>query len=606
MMLDTFLSTQCIIDCTQVIAPTDLYAYYLEFGFQQNLQSRLLSRRAFGLEVRAIYPEPLIQVSSNGRKWTGITHRNCYVPPVHLNYVQKMERRQLKSKAYQRHYYLTHKEPKAHGAKKRKLRDIELVVRCGFEDPEHRSKQWRKYDLIQYEYYQRGVVNWDLSIKETLSNREEFLQQYSFARPPPSSELQLEITRRVTQGEGPVGLVILPQKGLAAAGTEPVLQSLPVVPETLGDAYVVEESGLGLLTPAKHIPSENDTNIHSEARLPAGSVNIPSKPPTKLKIRRWSPTETLTHSSISPLESQSPVVPMDLMARNPGRDGPLLSNEAPPGSVGHSFIFFTDRPALSSTSTPLTERGIRTSLELQAEWCHSSSSLAACSTAPPQVKPGSAGTPGPQTLQSLLPRSAPHQTIIGIGSRVVTTRNPRRSAHKSGKRPIASKGPKPSAVKSGASPTSVEEYFRRRGEYKKTLDAQFKLYNTARAQAIHHGCSDPSSNREVQKLAKTILKLIRDWGHVTQPEPSIPTLSSKKYDPQRMAQVEKEYDAFTLWYNEEEDRLTLGYTDYTLYYFLEDYDWSHQSPEKMIHRLQQRRSQVEGWYEAWVNYGVKG
>ena len=647
-MLDTFLSTQCIIDCTQVIAPTDLYAYYLEFGFQQNPQSRLLNRRAFGLQVRAIYPEPLIQVSSNGRKWTGITHRNCYVPPVHLNYVQKMERRKLKSKAYQRHYYLTHKEPKAHGTQKRKLRDVELVVRCGFEDPEPRSKQWRKYDIIQYEYHRRGVVNWDLSVKGTLSNREEFLQQYNFARPPPSSELQ----REITQGEGPVGLVILPQKSLAAARAEPVLpnSNSAVMLERLGDAYPVEESEplappeaepaieIGLLTSTKHIPYGNDKNRRSEVRPPArpqclgtpGSAGwSQSRPVTKLKIRRGSSTETLTPTS--PFNGQSPAVPMDLRVSNSGRDGPLVSNEAPPSSVGDDYMSFADRRAPSST--PSTEGGILTSPELQAELCDSSSSVVAS----PPLEPKSQGTSGPQTIQSFLPRPAPRfplpliqeggtgtsrlrgpeaapdtrggqrQAILGTGSEVVMTRKPLRSRHKRDKRSAVSKSSKPSPVTSGAKRlSSREEYFQRREEYKKALDAQFKLYNKAEAQAIHHGGTDLSSNRAVQKLANAILKLVRDWGHVTQPEPSIPTLSSKKYDPQRITEVEKEYDALTLWYNEEEDRLTLGYTDDTLYYFLEDYDWSHQCQDKMIHRLQQRRSQVEGWYETWVNYGVKG
>ena len=582
-MISTFIANECVGESSQKILSSCLYSHYLLF-IHRNPSERPISNKAFTQKIRVMYPDLVLKHSNRGQMWHGITHSKYYTPPIAE--CEKREQARLHSQLYQHQYYITHKVPKAEQVQRRELQDQELVFRCGFGDVELRSKAWREHKIIQYGYNSHPVVDWVSSIEKTLHNRAQFLR--------PFQEQELERLRYMT--------------------------SLAVAPP------------LAPMTPSKRKPTAVAGNSRS-SELASESVpkvriiiRNPSQPRLSTHELVGCSGSRLTDSHIPPANAESPGVLIDVVTPNRCRDKGLSSNEvslaenrgssirpidnqAPTAVESSEFSRLTapTSPTPPVASTPLMAAGmlpkIPSSLEFQAKLCDSSSHMASGSTEflkalrDTSQQPRSAETFGPQTLQSILPRPLPSNAI---------TMADRKSMSRKSTKSVASKTPKPSRLKSEASPTSRDEYLKRREEYQKTLDAQFKLYNKAEAQAIHHGGSDLSRNREVQKLANAILKWIRDWGHVTQPEPAIPTLSSKKYSPQRMAQVEKEYDAFTVWYNEEEDRLTLGYTDDTLYYFLEDYDWSHQGSDQMIQRLQQRRGQVESWYSGWVDYGVKG
>jgi hypothetical protein len=581
MILNTFLDSECIVEQSQKILSSHLYSYYLQFVFQ-NSQESPLSNKAFTQRIHSLLPDINLRHRNRGEMWIGLTHIKCYNPPTCLTYTQKVEQARLKSQIYQRQYYLKHKESKANQAQQRKLRDHELVVRCGFDNVEERSKSWRKYKLIHYEYLQRGVVDWGLSVEKTLQNREQFLRKYNVAPAFITDDsLQEDI---YPQGQQ-LGIPILPKRKLEFSNqcysdvSSPPRkirlvirglssQSITSLPEMSNQSEPHDSQQLSLISVPQ---STNGSEVHSSPIIDISTAyevsettdSTKSQPPSSFQENAYQVNEGVCHKQTRENDVNQSIIHVGtnefkkVDCISDARTIPLCQNKMK-----------SEKTNQISGSRRLKGKKHGTFTEV-----------------PDNSNPGRADPFEARELSRMA-------SSLGVHSSV----------------DLFNKSPK--AKKKSL---NREEYLKQKIQYQKSLETHFKKYNQAQSQLTQDGLTETKSNKKIGSYAQEILKLIKNWGKILQPEPPISTLISSglpnrhrrrhgENSTEVQKQVDNEYDAFVQWHSEEEDRLTLGYTDDTLYYFLQDHKWSHRCCERGIEKLQRRREEVERWYEISSGY----
>jgi hypothetical protein len=528
-----------------------------------------------------MYPNLYLVHTNKGQMWQGITHVKHYIPPMSED--QKKIQKRIRSKLYQHMYYVDHKSENVEP--KRPRGPLELGR---FQEQDSQYVQPEPSIILNNIIPPLGLVN----------------------LPQPKSDTMM--ARPASEPIRTVRLVIRDGKQLASSSSN--IEG--------GRSFESPSFMKGLREDSGPYNGPSPENVpHTPSHILSSELNISTDPQTTLVGS--------CGSVVNPDDKNPPVIKSQMPTRKlklpvvPIRSA-LVSPKLQPSSqtiiMPDIITMLPIIPALSSSGAPTPRKSsVNEGLSIlepvlsnlsggstpRKSFVHEELSVgqSVISTADSiVVTPMSQPPESPSFMNGFRGDDANVDRPIGRGP--LHGPSP---VSKTGKRSLTTGDKVTKSKKSKKSLSSIEVYFQKKVEHQTILDANLRSYDQMIERSydlmMENGGVGPQDNGQTTKLANQILKLIREWGNVAQPEPSVTTLS-QRYDPQLADQVDKEYDDFTQWYNDEDDRLTLGYTDDRLYFFLEDHDWSHKICDKKIQKLQKRRDQVDSLYEIWANGGL--
>ena len=569
-MLQSFITTNCILETGQKILSSQLYNYSIQNLFPDG--SFILSNKAFTQYIRRNFPDLVLKHTHAGSTWMGITLKETYTPVKIKSKVktpQQVIETKLKSQTYQHNYYLQNKEKKAQQRQARKSRDLDLIQRCGLDQNMdqivNRYRYWKPLRLIAYEYHVDGSINWVASVSQTLENRRQYKQK--------AAEIQREQQQLsadiVTHETLPVGV-----PDLRAIHARRQLNTSNHI-----DSQLDRLKGLESFEPL-HSRSESDSRS-IETEIPKVQEKLfstalgrtirlkirglPSLISLQDQIRKMTTISSqVGQGSPSPLTETKSIAASDL-SQEDVRTEPCSALE-----VGTLIV---EEPIVSHGSTTpnsLEERTIETPLNSKdLDYDNSTSIILTADTNSQILKP--------KTIINSLARSS----------------NKKRQRNRKSKKKVLVNKPTVDNV----GDITKETYAQLKNKYMRDRDALTKRYQ----ELSQMDQTQSKVRKEQQQVEKEILKLVREWGQIREPRPEIPNLRSSKHNLQLMDQVDREHDTYIDWYSQEEDRLNRGYVDHTMYYFLEDREWIHQVDKKKLSQLQEDFHKVEMLYQKWCD-----
>ena len=500
------------------------------------------------------FPDLVLKHTHQGSTWIGLTLKETYTPvKSKVKNPQEVAENKFKSRVYQRNYYLQNKDKKGQQRQAKKSRDLELIQRCGLDSNmdqiQNRYRQWKPLRLIAYEYHADGSINWEASVNQTLENRRQYKQK-TVEMQSRKQDLSSDIVTHEILPIGVPDLRAIHARRQQPETTEPLhlghesgSQSIELKTLKLQETLFSTTLGRDIRLKIRGLPSLMSLQDQIRQIITVPSQVEPSPSPFSTEIQTTdasnSSQQDISTESCSALEAETLIVEEPIVSQKPTVHDLLeeRATEETPSPQGSDYD--------DSTSIIVTADTNRQILRSKA------------------------------TIKSPAKNS-----------------NKKRRNRKGKKKILVNK-----PILDNVCDITRETYAQLKDKYMKDRDDLTKRY-------IELSQVDPSQT-EVQKeqhqVEQEILKLVREWGQIREPTPQIPNLRSSKYNSKLMDQVDREHDTYIDWYSQEEDRLSRGYVDHTVHYFLEDCEWIHQVDNKKLSKLQEDFHKIEMMYRKWCD-----
>jgi len=648
-MLKNFVASYCVFENGQRVLSSSLYKHFTTV-FCPN-DNFIPSNKTFTQWVQKEFPLLIRKHTRNGQAWFGLTLKDSYVQKKSgVETPEQLAVKQLKVKNYQHDNYIRNKERKAIRKEERKSLDLELVTRCGLDHSAQqiaeRYRKWKQAGVFAYEYHPDKQIDWELSVRKTLENRARWnisVNQRNIGISGSGSRSPHD-AGQTNEGRGSgvdnstVSENVLPQESDSDVTTVKKLPlGVPQLPkpksrEAWCSSSLIHSAGraveLNALATRCGTPVSSGSLIWEDsdssdtacpAHAPAGSVRTqPENRVIKLKIRKLLPLVSL-HSQLQQATANkletgiwgSRSGTIENSAIDIQQTEQSSTNLEPSKLHGSSMEGDTVQNTCLSESTAESQpaRHLSSGCDSAVDWTDISG------IAPPISEEvfQNAGfrTPGAESgdtsrFENVAPVSLSRRTPGSHDSlnSAKMDKSCRPTLMPENIRGLLS--PNFVILSEGGSSTStpkdltLADYARLKDAYIQKREALSEAHQELLREAEtprSSGIYDP--NKALQGIENQVMKLVREWGKIRQPEPEMPNLRSPSYDVTLISQVDVEYERYLDWYSEEEDRLVRGYIDETMSEFLETHGWQHRPKQRETALLETSRKMIETTYRRW-------
>lgn len=623
-MLTNFIATHCLFETGQRVLSSRLYTH-----FTQTLSlkpDQVFSNKTFTQWIQKEFPSLVRKHTRSGQAWFGITLKDSYVPKNSgIKTPEQLATERLKVKNYHRNHYIKNKEQKTQRREERKSLDLELITRCGLDhSPEQilqRYRKWKQAGAFAYEYHQDKQIDWESSVRQTLENRARWNQSIAershsvYGSHPPrerqnkSRDSESGVT---TVKKLPLGVPQLPkpksrQAWWSSSFTEPA-----------GPGVELHASGTPMRAPGRE--DSDGTEPPQQAPVYTGPAQMHLKNRViKLRIRRPLPLTSL-HSQLQQMTANKLEAVASSCENIAHRDSP----GSPSATMGTSSVEIYPTKRCSSSLPPSDPPRSSVAVDPENRRPAEQQDLAVENTCIVESND--------ENLQAI--RHPSSGSDVGTGSLDIFAIAPSIRGQVSTPPGLITPDPQPGHMerpthlgpqspdsaymhllsersRSTSTPNdlTLADYARLENTYiqkREALSAAYEeLLQRGPAVGSTEGAQTPDVRKALKENVNEVMKLVREWGKIRQPEPLMPNLQSSTLDVTLMAQVDAEHEEYIDWYSREEDRVVRGYTDDTMSEFLEMHGWQHTPKKREVDRLETDLKRVEMLYLKWSDACVQ-